>query len=85
MSDHGIVRFDTNLEISSPYYFGEGIVDRFPEYLGRHDFDRCFLITSRKLLNLFGLGDLVIMAAQKQQSSSTAPLTATDLLAEPRP
>ena len=49
-----IIRFDTPLTHSSPYFFGEAIVDHFPAELKSREFDRCFLVTSKKLLDTFG-------------------------------
>src|SRR5438552_3374055 len=46
---------------SCPYYFGQDIAAQFPGMLKQHDFDRCSLISSKKLLRLFGeelLGEL---------------------------
>jgi 3-dehydroquinate synthase len=51
---HDVIEFRTGLESSSPYYFGEEIVDQFAGCLRRHEFDRCFLVTSGKLLQMFG-------------------------------
>lgn len=47
-------RFETPLSVSCPYYLGDGITDFLPAQLQAHAFDRCFLVTSRKLFNLFG-------------------------------
>jgi 3-dehydroquinate synthetase len=49
-----IIRFDTPLTASSPYFLGEGIADRFAEHLKAYAFDRCFLVTSPKLFDAFG-------------------------------
>jgi 3-dehydroquinate synthetase len=49
-----ITTFDTPLQTPSPYFFGSGIAGQFPEYLNRREFDRCFLVTSPKLLQLIG-------------------------------
>lgn len=49
-----LTQFETGLAVSSPFYFGQGISDRLPEYLRRYSFDRCFLITSTKVMHLFG-------------------------------
>jgi 3-dehydroquinate synthetase len=49
-----IIRFDTPLQLSSPYYFGEGIAGEFAGKLKEQEFDRCYLVTSEKLLGLFG-------------------------------
>jgi 3-dehydroquinate synthetase len=54
MDVHQLIEFETGLADSSPFYFGAGIANRFPEYLQRHEFDRCFLITSPRVLELFG-------------------------------
>ncbi len=54
MQRQQILRFDTPLAVSSPYYFGDEIAEQFPGCLKEHDFDRCFLVTSEKLLRLLG-------------------------------
>jgi 3-dehydroquinate synthetase len=54
MQDQPVFCFDTPLSVSSPYCFSESIVSRFPEFLKRYDFDRCFLVTSDTLLRLHG-------------------------------
>jgi 3-dehydroquinate synthetase len=54
MPHESITCFNTPLLPSSPYYSGRDIVGQFPDFLRRHDFDRCFLVTSRKLLRFFG-------------------------------
>jgi len=46
--------FATPLVPSCSYYFGQDIADQFAAVLTEHDFDRCFLVTSKKLLRLFG-------------------------------
>src|SRR5438552_18938273 len=46
--------FDTPLRPSCPYYFGQDSADQLPGVLKKYDFDRCFLISSQKLLGLFG-------------------------------
>jgi 3-dehydroquinate synthase len=53
-----VIELSTGLEVSSPYYMGDSILQQLPEYLRRHDFDRSFLVTSQKLWGLFG-GDVV--------------------------
>lgn len=47
-------QIDLPLSTSSPYYLGDEIADQFPPRLRQHDFDRCFLVTGRKLWELFG-------------------------------
>jgi 3-dehydroquinate synthase len=76
-----IVCFDTPLAPSSPYYFGQEIVTQLPGVLKGHNFDRCFLITSRKLMPLFGedilgalrragvSGDAVLIKESEQNKS----------------
>jgi len=54
MPRHPVTCFDTPLTVPSPYYFGEDILAEFPTILSQYDFDRCFLVTSRKLFPLFG-------------------------------
>lgn len=49
-----IIRFDTPLAVSSPYYFGEGIAGGFARKINEQEFDRSFLVTSEKLFGLFG-------------------------------
>jgi 3-dehydroquinate synthase len=58
MQSRDVMHLETGLQSSSPYYFGDGILERFPGYLKEHDFDRCYLVTSKKLFDLFG-GPLV--------------------------
>jgi 3-dehydroquinate synthase len=50
----GITQLETSLAISSPYYFGCGIAAEFPRHLLQHNFDHCYLVSSRKLMQLFG-------------------------------
>ncbi|MFN9271160.1 MAG: 3-dehydroquinate synthase [Planctomycetaceae bacterium] len=47
-------RFETPLATPSPYVLGEGLVGLLPAELHRLGFDRCFLVTSRKLFELWG-------------------------------
>jgi 3-dehydroquinate synthase len=54
MQSRDVMHLETGLQSSSPYYFGDGILERFPAFLKRHDFDRCFLVTSAKLFEMFG-------------------------------
>jgi 3-dehydroquinate synthase len=54
MNPEPFIEFQTGLARSSPFCFGQGIAERFPGHLSRFEFDRCFLITSTKLLQLFG-------------------------------
>jgi 3-dehydroquinate synthetase len=54
MQRQQVLRFDTPLTVSSPYYFGDGIAEQFPGCLKEYEFDRCFLVTSEKLLQLLG-------------------------------
>lgn len=49
-----VIRLETSLQQSSPYFFGEGIAGQFPEQLSQHDFDRVYLVTSTRLFDLFG-------------------------------
>lgn len=51
---HSVTRLETCLQESSPYYFGLGIAAQFPAVLREHSFDCCYLVTSRKLLEMFG-------------------------------
>jgi 3-dehydroquinate synthase len=67
-----IVCFDTPLVPSSPYYFGQEIVTQLPDVLKGHDFDRCFLVTSRKLMPLFG--EDILGALRRDGVSSDAVL-----------
>jgi len=48
------LRFETPLQIPSPYVLGEGLSRLLPAELHRLGFDRCFLVTSRKLFELCG-------------------------------
>lgn len=41
-----LLKFDTGLITSSPYYFGEGIADLLPVYIRPYQPDRCFLVTN---------------------------------------
>jgi 3-dehydroquinate synthase len=50
----GITPLQTSLAISSPFYFGCDIASDFPRYLAQHSFDCCFLVSSPKLMDLFG-------------------------------
>lgn len=54
--DHSqpVLTLDTCLEPSSPFHFGDGIIDHFPAYLKAQEFDRVFLITGAKILTMFG-------------------------------
>ena len=54
--DHAqpVLTLDTCLEPSSPFHFGEGILDEFATHLKAHEFDRVYLITGAKVLGLFG-------------------------------
>src|SRR5262245_48728441 len=54
MNSGEVIELNAQLEVSSPYYLGDNILQQLPSYLQRHDFDRTFLITSQKLLGLFG-------------------------------
>lgn len=54
MQSRDLMHLETGLQSSSPFYFGEKILERFPAYLEQHDFDRCFLVTSGKLFEMFG-------------------------------
>ena len=54
MSAHPITTFTLPLEAPCPYHFGCGMVASLPEYLRPHSPDRCFLVTSPRLLQLFG-------------------------------
>lgn len=49
-----VIELNTGLEVNSPYYLGDKILQQLPAYLRRHDFDRAFLVTSQKLWSLFG-------------------------------
>ncbi|MGV9263333.1 2-deoxy-scyllo-inosose synthase [Kitasatospora sp. NPDC003701] len=54
MSDGTIIELSSGTNPSCPYYLGESIGDRLPEYLGRHAFDEFYLVTSQPLYELFG-------------------------------
>ncbi|HEX4792873.1 MAG TPA: iron-containing alcohol dehydrogenase [Humisphaera sp.] len=49
-----VTRLDTSLLVSSPFYFGDRIAEQFASHLKEIDFDRCFLVSSEKLIDLFG-------------------------------
>lgn len=52
---HGkIIELETRLENGCPYYLGENIAEDLPRYLEPHKPDRCFLVTSDKLLHMSG-------------------------------
>lgn len=55
--------FETCLEQSRPYYFGDGIAGQFPAVLRKYAFDRCFLVTSASLLRTFGRDLLAVLEA----------------------
>jgi len=54
MSDNPVRETQTCVSPSRPYYFGNAIHEGFPEFLGRHSFDQCFLIGSDHLLRDLG-------------------------------
>jgi|HubBroStandDraft_3_1064219.scaffolds.fasta_scaffold01142_8 3-dehydroquinate synthase len=58
-----ILELETHVSPSSPLYFGEGIETELPRYLERAEPDRCFLVTSPPLLQLFGGGLLARLRA----------------------
>jgi len=58
-----VLTLDTCLDPGSPYCFGDGIVHQFPAYLKRHEFDRCYLVSSGQLLKMFGTGLLAAMSS----------------------
>jgi glycerol dehydrogenase-like iron-containing ADH family enzyme len=49
-----VIELNPGLEESSPYFLGDNVLSRLPQYLRRHDFDRSFLVTSQKLWGMFG-------------------------------
>ncbi|RPI85256.1 MAG: 3-dehydroquinate synthase [Planctomycetaceae bacterium] len=49
-----LFRFDTPLRESCPFFLGEGVSAQLPTHLRSHAPDRCFLVTSRTLFDLFG-------------------------------
>ena len=55
MAQTEVIETETCVLPSSPYYFGRQIAHRFPEFLKRHPFDRCFLVTSEHLAKLIGV------------------------------
>jgi 3-dehydroquinate synthetase len=54
MPHHSTLGLETPLLPSRPYYFGQQVQTEFAERIKCHEFDRCYLVTSRKLLHLFG-------------------------------
>jgi 3-dehydroquinate synthetase len=54
MRDEMLLTFDTPLSPSCPYYLCHGALNRFPDHVKQHDFDRCFVISSKKLMDLLG-------------------------------
>ncbi|GAA2809520.1 2-deoxy-scyllo-inosose synthase [Kitasatospora sp. CM 4170] len=54
MSDGTIIELSSGTRPSCPFYLGDAIGDRLPEYLGRYDFDEFYLVTSEPLYERFG-------------------------------
>lgn len=54
MSDGSIIELTNGTAAGCPFHLGENIGGRLPEYLGRHDFDEFYLVTSESLHELFG-------------------------------
>jgi 3-dehydroquinate synthetase len=54
MGNESVLELNTGLKPASPIYFGEGIAGALPHHLARHCIDRCFLVTSRRLMELHG-------------------------------
>src|SRR5438270_1371747 len=75
MNREPFIEFQTGLSRSSPFCFGQGIAGRFPSYLSGFDFDRCFLITSPKLLQLFGQD---LLRRMEQHGIRCAPILIDD-------
>jgi 3-dehydroquinate synthase len=48
-----ILKLETGLATSSHYYFGEGIADLLPAQIQPYRPDRCFLVSSRQISELF--------------------------------
>jgi 3-dehydroquinate synthase len=53
MINERILKLETGLATSSPYYFGEGIADLLPAQIQSHRPDRCFLVSNRQVSELF--------------------------------
>ncbi|MBV6702043.1 2-deoxy-scyllo-inosose synthase [Kitasatospora aureofaciens] len=54
MSDGSIIELSSGTSPACPFYLGDSIGDRLPEYLGRYDFDEFYLVTSESLYEMFG-------------------------------
>src|SRR2546423_9970575 len=75
MNPEPFIEFQTGLARSSPFCFGKQVAGEFPSYVSRFEFDRCFLITSTKLLQLFGQD---LLRRMEQHGIHCAPVLIDD-------
>jgi 3-dehydroquinate synthetase len=54
MTASSLLRLDTGLAHSSPFYFGDGIAGQLAAHLAPLEADRCFLVSCPSLLRAFG-------------------------------